>query len=410
MLAQHTASPRPRPALSRDRGPTPVPTLTPAAPQPTPLDAALDRSIEARHAALGEALDALKARTLAKLGDDDVLYVKRLDRLSRTLEVVGRALIHVSLDPLTFGAGVTALWLHKQLQATEIGHTALHGAYDKLAHADKYASKTFAWDVPIDEASWRAGHNLKHHGHTNIAGKDPDVDFGPIRLTPHTPHAAEHRLQLLRTLVFLVPNFTAAMNLHFTGVSDLLRDNGHANRLDVLADRSPASVRFALRRALRKYLPYYAKNYALYPALAGPLWPKVLLGNWLAETLRDVYTAASILCGHVGSDVQSFPEGKKATSRGAWYAMQIEATNNFEVPHVLSVLCGGLDHQIEHHLFPTLPPQRLREIAPEVRALTEAHGLRYRTGRWSKVLASALSHIRALGKREGTRGILRESA
>jgi len=379
-------------------------------PRTTPLEVVFERSLEARQKALGEALDALKARTFAKLGEDDVQYVKRLDRLSRTLEVVGRTLIHVSLDPVSFGAGVTALWLHKQLQATEIGHTALHGAYDKLADAETYASKTFAWDVPIDEESWRAGHNLKHHGHTNIAGKDPDVDFGPIRLTSHTPHEATHRLQFLRTLLFLVPNFTAAMNLHFTGVSDLLRDNGHSNHFDVLQDRSPQSVRFALRRALRKYVPYYAKNYGLYPALAGPLWPKVLLGNWLAETMRDVYTAASILCGHVGADVASWPEGTRAGSRGAWYAMQIEATNNFEVPHVLSVLCGGLDYQIEHHLFPTLPPQRLREIAPEVRAIAQEHGFAYRTGPWGRVLSSALGHIRSLGKKDGTRGILREAA
>ena len=48
------------------------------------------------------------------------------------MEVVGRVLIHVSLEPVTFFAGVGALWLHKQLQATEIGHTALHGAWDGL--------------------------------------------------------------------------------------------------------------------------------------------------------------------------------------------------------------------------------------------------------------------------------------
>jgi linoleoyl-CoA desaturase len=367
-----------------------------------PTEAAPDRDLAARQKALGAALDALKARTFAKLGAEDVQRVKRLDRLSRTLEVVGRTLIHVSVDPVSFATGVTALWLHKQLQATEIGHTALHGAYDKLPDAAALASRTFAWDVPIDEESWRAGHNLKHHGHTNIAGKDPDVDFGPIRLTEHTPHVPEHRLQLLRTLLFLVPNFTAAMNLHFTGVSDLLRDNGHTNHLDVLADRSPASIRFALGRALRKYAPYYAKNYVLFPALAGPFWPKVLLGNWLAETLRDIYTAASILCGHVGPEVASWPEGTKASSRGAWYAMQIEATNNFEVPYLLSVLCGGLDYQIEHHLFPTLPPERLREIAPEVRNIAESHGFQYRTGSWPRVLGKALSHIRSLGKRGPT--------
>jgi len=52
-----------------------------------------------------------------------------------------------------FTVGVLALWLHKQLQATEIGHTALHGAYDKLEGGDAFRSRTFRWDVPIDEES-----------------------------------------------------------------------------------------------------------------------------------------------------------------------------------------------------------------------------------------------------------------
>ncbi|MFO0744589.1 MAG: acyl-CoA desaturase [Myxococcota bacterium] len=393
------------PALS------PVASAAPASLAEVPATTALaELSLEERQRRLGLELDALKRRVMARLGADDVRYVKRLDRLSKTLEGVGRALIQLSPDPLSFGAGVVSLWLHKQLQATEIGHTALHGAYDKLPGAEAFASTTFAWDVPIDEESWRAGHNLKHHGHTNIAGKDPDVDFGLIRLTEHTPHSPHHRRQLWQTLFFLVPNFTAAMNLHFTGLSDVFRENGHTNRFDVLPDRSEASVRLAWRRTLRKYVPYYLRNYVAFPALAGPLWPKVLLGNWLAETLRDVYTAATILCGHVGADVASWPEGAKATSRGAWYAMQIEASNDFEVPRPLSILCGGLDRQIEHHLFPTLPPERLRQIAPEVRAIAERHGFRYRTGSWPRVLRQALGHIARLAKDGGARRVLGEVA
>src|SRR4051812_39072040 len=91
----------------------------------------------------GQELDALKDRTLGRVGEDDAKHVKRLDRFSRSMEVVGRVLIHVSPEPFTFFLGVGALWIHKQLQATEIGHTALHGCYDKIPGAEKFASKTF---------------------------------------------------------------------------------------------------------------------------------------------------------------------------------------------------------------------------------------------------------------------------
>ncbi|MEZ4403911.1 MAG: fatty acid desaturase [Kofleriaceae bacterium] len=392
------ASTSPRAATSAA---PPAPTRSaPSAPtSPVPHAVPADR-----YRQLGAELDAVKARVLAELGAEDLAHVDRMRRISTAAEVIGRVLIHVSLDPVTFSAGVVALWLHKQLEATEIGHTVLHGAYDKLPDA-RWRSATFAWDVPIDEAAWRHGHNHRHHGNTNVAGKDPDIHFGPIRLTAQTPYRPSHRYQHLLAIGVLAPLFTFGMNLHFTGVSDVLTGTD-----DFLPDRSPASIRAAWRQALRKYVPYYAKNFGWYPLLAGPFAAKVLLGNLLAEIGRDLYSAATIYCGHVGDDVASWPAGTKPGSRGEWYAMQIEATNNFEVSRPVSILCGGLDRQIEHHLFPTLPPPRLRQIAPEVRAICARHGVPYKTASWGTTLGKALGHIKRLATDGGARAVLRAAA
>ena len=79
--------------------------------------------------------------------------------------------------------------------------------------------------------------------------------------------------------------------------------------------------------------------------------------------------------------------------RGEWYAMQVEASNDFTVSRPISILCGGLDLQIEHHLFPRLAPERLRKLAPEVRAACEAHGVTYRSASWPRTLGRALAHV-----------------
>lgn len=359
------------------------------------------RAPEPDYRAFGEEIDEVKRRALARIGPEDVAYVKRLNRFSRVMEVIGRVLIHISPEPVTFTLGVGALWIHKQLQATEIGHTALHGAYDRLEGAEGFRSRTFRWDTPIDEESWREGHNVKHHGNTNVAGKDPDIHFGPARLTAQTPASPRQRFQRAFMVGILAPNFAFLMNTHFTGLTDVFFDNGLEQKLDVLPDRSRASKVLAWKRSLRKWAPYYLKNYVFFPLLAGPFFWKVLLGNWLAETMRDVYSAATIYCGHVGEDVASYPVGTKARGRGHWYAMQIAATNNYEVSRPISVLCGGLDRQIEHHLFPTLPPERLREVAPEVRAICERHGIPYKTDTWGRTLKKALDHVGRLGRQEG---------
>lgn len=356
------------------------------------------RSDPERLAAFAAELDAVKAEVEAQIGDQDVRYVERMDAFSRTCEVAGRALIHFSFEPITFGAGVVLLWLHKQLQATEVGHTALHGAYDKLPQAERFHSQSFAWQVPIDEASWRHGHNARHHGNTNVAGKDPDIHFGPVRLTEHAAHRRESKWQLPFTLAFLFPNFGFLMNLHFTGVNDYWFGNGRSDKYDFIKDRSWATFKNVHWAALRKYIPYYLKEYVFFPLLAGPFFWKVMLGNWLAEVMRDVYSAATIYCGHVGEDTAAYPEGTKAHGRGEWYAMQVEASNDFEVPWAVSVLCGGLDRQIEHHLFSKLPPQRLRQIAPQVREICERYGVRYNTGSWPATLKKALAYVAKLSK------------
>ena len=96
--------------------------------------------------------------------------------------------------------------------------------------------------------------------------------------------------------------------------------------------------------------------------------------------------------------MKSYAAGTRAHGRGQWYAMQVEATSNYEVSRPISILCGGLDRQIEHHLFPGLPPERLREIAPEVRAVCERWGVAYKTDTWGRTLRKALAHIGSLAR------------
>jgi len=344
----------------------------------------------------GEELDRIRDRVEAEIGADDLAYIKKVNRFSRAMEAAGRALIHFSIEPVGFFAGVTALWLHKQLQATEVGHTALHGAFDKI-EGSTFQSKTFAWDTPIDEESWRHVHNVRHHQYTNIAGKDPDIHFGPMRLNEHTPYDEKLHGVQLPFAFFLAANFGLLVNFQYTGLNDLVFGNGRGG-FDIIEKRDAAQWKTSLRRLLRGYVPYYFKNYVFFPALAGPFFWKVMLGNFLAELMTNLYSAATIYCGHVGEDVADYAPETKARGRGQWYAMQIQATNNYEVPLPVSILCGALDRQIEHHLFPRFPTNRLREIAPEVRALCEKYEIEYKTDTWGRTLKKVLRRIRQLSQ------------
>jgi linoleoyl-CoA desaturase len=364
---------------------TTVASLSPADPDPTPRDLT----------AFGRDIDAVRRRIEAQIGTPDVRYIKRVARVSRAFEVAGRLAIHFSLDPVTFGLGVLALAVHKQLHGAEVGHTVLHGAFDKLPGAEGYRSQGYWWESPIDERSWHEGHNIRHHQYTNVVGKDPDCRYGTVRLNEQVPYEPHHEHQAWHPL-FIWPSFSFNMAMHFSGMIDVyLRPAGD---FDFIPDRSRKSVAEAHRRALRKLVPYWGKEYVLFPLLAGPMFLKVVLGNWMAEVLRSVYSAATIFCGHVGEHTRDYGPQTRARGRGEWYAMQVEAANNFEVPLPVSILCGTLDRQIEHHLFPRWPTNRLREASAEIRRICEAHGVRYQSASWAQTLRGVFRRLRTLSR------------
>jgi NADPH-dependent stearoyl-CoA 9-desaturase len=356
--------------------------------QPAPLAFASD---EQRLASFGRALDALRREVEDQLGEVDAQHIKRVGAASRRLALLGRGLLFVSVEPVGFGLGTAALWAHKALELMEIGHPALHGCYDGLPGAERFYSGGFVWKSPIDEDSWRQHHNVKHHQYTNIEGLDPDLDFGALRLSPRVPYRLAHALQPLSNLLTLF-GFGAALNLQATGMLDIYLQPGAPV---VLPDKRPATLRKAHRVFFSKLLRHYGKEYVVYPLLAGPFFAKVLLGNLLSEVARDLHAGLIIYCGHVGAS--DYPRSAKPASRAEWYAMQVEGSRDVELPELVSVLCGALDKQIEHHLFPRLPPNRLREIAPRVRAICEAHGVNYRSDSWPRTLRSVFRELRRLG-------------
>jgi NADPH-dependent stearoyl-CoA 9-desaturase len=352
-----------------------------------------------RLSSFGRSIDAIRKDVESLVGDEDVAHIARIRRLSRRFELAGRGLIHFSVDPVSWGLGVLSLWAHKQLEAVEIGHTVLHGAYDHLEGAEAFRAEGFEWRFPVDEASWRVAHNIRHHQYTNVLDKDPDLRLGMARLSARIDHRWYHALQPV-TSVGSWLTFGVAIHAHSTGMLDLYfhRDG----RAENLSDHEPDTLRAAHRAAVGKLARYYGREYVFFPVLAGPFFAKVLLGNVAAELMRDVYTGATIYCGH--ADATDYPKDARARGRGAWYAMQAEAAHDFVVPLPLSILCGGLDYQIEHHLFPRLPPNRLREIAPRVRAACEAHGVEYRSDSWPRALWKSLRALRKLASPEAVHG------
>ena len=96
------------------------------------------------------------------------------------------------------------------------------------------------------------------------------------------------------------------------------------------------------------------------------------------------------MCGHFPEGVQTFEKHSiEGESKGEWYVRQMLGSANISGSNAMHMMTGNLSFQIEHHLFPDLPSNRYKEIAPKVKDVFERYGLEYTEGSLVRQVASA---------------------
>jgi fatty acid desaturase len=165
-------------------------------------------------------------------------------------------------------------------------------------------------------------------------------------------------------------------------------------------DRKSRAARKARRQVVKDYVAYPAIALALVP-FVGWWAPLAVMGaNFAANLIRNIWTFLIIFCGHFPAEVQTFAEeDAENESRGQWYLRQLLGSANISGSRTFHVLSGNLSHQIEHHLFPDIPARRYPEVAQEIRAICERHGLQYNSGRLSKQLASVARQLASYARK-----------
>lgn len=333
-------------------------------------------------------LDAVRAEYAAKIGKSDAEHIRTVRAFARISHVAGRLLIHFSLEPISWSAGVLALATYKVLENMEIGHNVLHGQYDFM-HDPTLSSATYEWELVGTAKSWKRAHNATHHVFTNVIGRDQDFGYTAFRFSDDVAWSPIHLAQpLLSPLSGLF--FQYMIGAYDIGLLDYLRP-----RRMQAANSRPAGERtrdlwaFVKKASRRSFADYVG-----YPVLAGALGAKVAAGNALANALRNGWAYAVIYCGHLTEGTATFREEDVAgEDRAQWYVRQVMGSSNFEIGPMGQVLSGHLGFQIEHHLFPNIPAWRYPEMAPRVREICERHGLAYNTGSLGSQFRSAMRRL-----------------
>lgn len=331
--------------------------------------------------AIGQRLDALRDAARADLGERDAKYIRKMIRTQRTVLVTARALHFASFFPPAWALGTFLLGIAKILENMEIGHNVMHGQYDFMRDPN-LSGRKYDWDTACPGDQWRHSHNYVHHTFTNIVGKDRDVGYGLLRMSDEQPWRPRYVPQLVYAFVLAVL-FEWGVALHDLETEKVER-----------GEKSLAQLKKELVPVVKKGAKQVLKDYVLFPLLAGPLFVPVLLGNVIANVMRNLWAFAIIFCGHFTEEVKMFTEEETANeSRGGWYVRQLLGSSNLTGGDVFHVLTGNLSHQIEHHLFPDIPAHRYAELAVEVRVIAKEYGLPYNTGSFWRQFGTVVARI-----------------
>jgi fatty acid desaturase len=258
---------------------------------------------------------------------------------------------------------------------TFVGHDAGHRQIFRsrrandlvgLVHGNLLVGISFGW--------WVAKHN-PHHSNPNHEELDPGIDIPALAFTAGQ---VRDRRGLARVVVrsqaflFFPLLLLEAGHLHVASLKSVVRGHGRANAVEALL------------------LLVHVAAYATALLLVLPPVQAVAFAV-VQQGLFGLYLGCSFAPNHKGMPTLTSTEELDFLRR------QVLTSRNVRGSRVVDFLLGGLNYQIEHHLFPNMPRPNLRHAQPLVRAFCRQHDLPYAEATLFGSYAEALRHLHAVG-------------
>lgn len=240
-------------------------------------------------------------------------------------------------------------------------HDANHGSYSKNEGLNKFVG-IFSMTVLAGNAlNWKIQHNIIHHTYTNVHELDEDItSLGFLRFEPHSPKKKIHKYQFIYAWFFY-----GLMTVMWSTVKDFKQLNRY-NKMGFIKEANTTYAKELTVIILSK-IGYYA--YMLIPYF---VIPEMTFLNWLLGIFVMHYVAGLTLAivfqlAHV-TDVNEYPLPTDNLLDNNFIEHQLRTTMNFATTNkFVSYISGGLNFQVEHHLFPAISHIHYPEISKIVK-------------------------------------------
>jgi fatty acid desaturase len=235
-----------------------------------------------------------------------------------------------------------------------------------LLHANLGVGVSFDW--------WVGKHN-RHHSNPNHEDLDPDISITALAFTADQASSKHGLVRLVARYqgwLFFPLLLLEAAHLHLASAKAVIQGRGRTNAVEGLL------------------LVAHAAGYAAALVLVlSPLQAVVFVV--VHQGLFGLYLGCAFAPNHKGMPTLTQDDELDFLRR------QVLTSRNVRGSRLVDFLLGGLNYQIEHHLFPNMPRPNLRRAQPLLRAFCQQHGLAYVEASLFGSYAEALRHLHAVG-------------
>ncbi|MCS6973156.1 MAG: acyl-CoA desaturase [Cyclobacteriaceae bacterium] len=273
-------------------------------------------------------------------------------------------------------------------------HDANHGAYSRKSWVNTLLGYSLNL-IGGHATNWKVQHNVLHHTYTNVHEADEDISpRGVLRLAPGSAWKPAHRFQYiyawflycLLTLAWVfVKDFSRLKKYHREGL--LEKQNTDAAHEWIILILTKLTYLFYII-----VLPAWLLPFSIWEVLCGFLLMHAVAGFMLSVIFQPAHVAEGT----------EYPEpDANGRLENSWAVHQLHTTTNFAPDRKLfSWFVGGLNYQIEHHLFPNICHVHYRNIAPIVEQTAREFNLPYRSlPSFRKALKLHTRLLKKLGKK-----------
>lgn len=319
------------------------------------------------------------------------LYIKALVLLAMYI-LPYLLLLTLEVQNLTF----YLLWFIMGLGMAGVGmgvmHDGNHGSFSKHGIINKVAGYTM-YLLAGNVINWKIQHNMLHHTFTNVHGKDEDVDTGGlIRLHPEQDWKPIHRLQPL-----YAPFLYGLLTINWLFVKDFVQL--YRYHKEGMLQRVPTSyTKELVILIVSKTVNYFV--FIILPFLVlDRKWYEILIGIFVMHFTAGITLSFIFQMAHVMPHVDQIKDISEKNK--IWSVHQLQTTANFSRNNpLLTWYLGGLNYQIEHHLFPHISHIHYPKIAEIVRRTAEEFNIKYQEyNRLGEALVEHFKYLILLSKK-----------